>query len=154
MTGSQERFRPERLRLASYPYATELVPRFGDMDVQGHLNNVALAGLYEEARVRFVSQLFQIHSRLDGQRPVLAEASIRYLAEGRYPGRLVAAAGLLRIGRTSYVIAQAMFQAGICIGTADIVIVWTEAGKPRPIPDELRAALAGALIAAEAPADA
>ncbi len=144
----------ERLCLATYPFATELVPRFGDMDVQGHLNNVALAGLYEEARVRFVSSLFQIHSRPDGQRPVLAEATIRYLAEGRYPGRLAAAAGLLRIGRTSYVIGQAMFQNTVCIGTADIVIVWTEGGRPCPIPETLRAALATALIETRAPADA
>ena len=138
---------PERLLLETYPFATELDTRFGDMDVQRHLNNVALAGLYEEARVRFVSELYAIHSRADGQRPVLAEATIRYLAEGRYPGRLTGAAGLLRIGRTSYVIAQAMFQAGACIGTADIVIVWTEAGRPCPIPYAFRAALEPALIA-------
>ena len=137
---------PERLLLATYPYSTELDTRFGDMDVQGHLNNVALAGLYEEARVRFVSSLVRIHSRPDRQRPVLAEATIHYLAEGRYPGRLVAAAGVLRIGRSSYVIGQAMFQGETCIGTADIVIVWTAAGRPSPIPDELRTALQGAPI--------
>ena len=144
----------ERLVLATYPFATELDTRFGDMDVQRHLNNVALAGLYEEARVRFVSSLFQIHSRPDSQRPVLAEATIRYLAEGRYPGRLVAAAGLLRLGRTSYVIGQAMFQDSICIGTADIVIVWTEAGRPCPLPTALRDALSAALIETAVAADA
>ncbi len=145
---------PERLLLATYPYRTELDTRFGDMDVQRHLNNVALAGLYEEARVRFITSLYQIHLRGDGQRPVLAEASIRYLAEGRYPGRLTGAAGLVRIGRTSYVIAQAMFQEDVCIGTADIVIVWTEAGRPTPIPAPFRAALETATIASEARADA
>ena len=145
---------PERLQLATYPFATELVPRFGDMDVQGHLNNVALAGLYEEARVRFVSSLFQLHSRPDGQRPVLAEATIRYLAEGRYPGRLVAAAGVLRLGRTSYVIGQAMFQDNVCIGVADIVIVWTEGGRPCPVPEVLRGALSAALIESAVPVDA
>ena len=144
---------PERLELATYPYRTELDTRFGDMDVQRHLNNVALAGLYEEARVRFISSLYQIHSRHDGQQPVLAEARIRYLAEGRYPGRLTGAAGLLRIGRTSYVIAQAMFQRDACIGTADVVIVWTEAGRPAPIPDAFRTALSAALIATSTVAD-
>ena len=147
MKEGQGRIRPERLLLAAYPYSTELDTRFGDMDVQGHLNNVALAGLYEEARVRFVSSRAKLHLRPDGQRPVLAEATLRYLAEGRYPGRLVAAAGVLRIGRSSYVIGQAMFQGETCIGTADIVIVWTADGRPAPIPDDLRAALKGALIA-------
>ncbi|MBE7220260.1 MAG: acyl-CoA thioesterase [Caulobacteraceae bacterium] len=143
---------PERLRLATYPYATELDTRFGDMDVQGHLNNVALAGLYEEARVRFVSSLARIHSRPDGQRPMLAQATLRYLAEGRYPGRVAAASGVLRIGRTSYVIGQALFQGDVCIGTADIVIVWTASGRPASIPQELRAALERALI--DLPAEA
>ena len=138
---------PERLLLETYPYRADLDPRFGDMDIQGHLNNVALAGLYEEARVRFVSTIFQIHDRPDGQRPVLAEARIRYLAEGRYPGRLTAACGMLHIGRTSYHIGQAMFQDRRCIGTADIVIVWTAAGRPVPIPEIFRAAMAGALVA-------
>lgn len=154
MKASSDRFRAERLQLASYPFATELVPRFGDMDVQGHLNNVALAGLYEEARVRFVSQLFQLHLRPDGQRPMLAEARITYLAEGHYPGRLNAAVGVLRVGRSSYVIAQAMFQKCVCIGVADIVIVWTSGGRPCPIPAPFREALSAALIESSVPADA
>ena len=144
----------ERLLLETYPFHADLDPRFGDMDIQGHLNNVALAGLYEEARVRFISSIFTIHSRPDGQRPVLAEASIRYLAEGRYPGRLTAACGVLRLGRTSYGIGQAMFQGGRCIGTADIVIVWTEAGRPIPLPDTFRSAMTRVLIAEAIKADA
>ena len=151
---SERKPAPERLLPETYPFHAELDPRFGDVDVQGHLNNVALAGLYEEARVRFVSAIFQIHARPDGQRPMLAEASIRYLAEGHYPGRLIATAGVLRIGRSSYVIAQALFQTGRCIGTADIVVVWTSDNRPAPIPDDFRMALETALIAIPPAADA
>ena len=41
----------ERLRLSTYPFTTEIEPRFGDMDSLHHLNNVALAGMGQaEAR--------------------------------------------------------------------------------------------------------
>lgn len=145
---------PARLALETYPFATTIEPRFGDMDVQGHLNNVALARIYEEGRVRFTATFDGALTRDAGGRPMLAEVMIRYLAEGRYPGTLTAAAGARKVGRSSYVIAQALFQGGRCIGIADIVVVWTIAARPAPIPDNLRAALDAALIDESALADA
>ena len=39
---------------AAYATSLTLDTRFGDMDVNGHLNNVAFARLFEETRVRFL----------------------------------------------------------------------------------------------------
>ncbi len=137
---------PERLVLASYPYHTTIEPRFGDVDALRHLNNVALAGIFEEARLRF-SAGFRHHPAGEGnERPMLAEATIRYLAQGHYPGTLTAGVGVLRVGRSSYAIGQALFQNDRCIGTADIVIVYTADGRPHPLPERFRAALDAALI--------
>ena len=138
----------ERLQLSTYPFTTEIEPRFGDVDALQHLNNVALAGIYEEARLRFTATFRHAPQGEDGQRPVLAQITIRYLAEGHYPGTLTAGIGALHIGRTSYVVGQALFQAGACIGTADTVIVWTAEGRPHPVPDPFRAALEAAHRAA------
>ena len=43
--------KPESWRLdaASYPVCIELQTRFQDMDINGHLNNVAFAALFEQA---------------------------------------------------------------------------------------------------------
>lgn len=137
---------PERLDLDSYAFRTDIEPRFGDMDALRHLNNVALAGIYEEGRLRFTAA-FNHHPVGETRgRPMLAEVTIRYLAEGRYPGALTVAVSVLRIGRTSYVVGQALFQNGRCIGIADVVVVWTSEGRPAPIPDDFRAALGAALI--------
>lgn len=143
---------PERLRLATYAFTTAIEPRFGDMDSLHHLNNVALAGIYEEARLRFTRTFRHTPEGENGQRPVLAEITIRYLAEGLYPGTIEAGIGTLHIGRTSYVVGQALFQEGRCIGTADTVVVWTSAGRPHPLPDHFRVALNAARI--KQPADA
>ena len=145
---------PHRLALASYHYKTIIEPRFGDMDALRHLNNVALAGIYEEGRLRFTSGFNHGPIGDARARPVLAEARIRYLAEGRYPGPLTVGVGVIRLGSSSYVIGQALFQDDACIGLADVVVVWTEHGRPAPIPKTFRTALEAALIAIPVAADA
>jgi acyl-CoA thioester hydrolase len=141
---------PERLALRTYPHHTKIEPRFQDLDPLGHLNNVALAGIYEEARVRFTQTFRHPPAGAEGRRPVVAAISVTYLAEGLYPVPLTVATGVLKIGRSSYVTGQALFQNDLCIGTADTVVVFTDAGRPFPLPDEIRDGLAAALIGAPA----
>ena len=132
------------LALASYPFATEIPPRFGDMDALRHLNNVALAGLYEEARVRFTTAVDLRAAFEKGHRPLIGEVTIRYLAQAHYPGVLTAAVGVLRTGRSSYIFAQALFQDGGCVGLCDTTLIYTSTsdGRARPLPEPYRAVLA------------
>ena len=44
---------PRRREPDAYGWTLDLAPRYGDMDANGHLNNVAFARLFEEARVLF-----------------------------------------------------------------------------------------------------
>lgn len=135
---------PERLDLTAYSYVTEIAPRFGDMDALRHLNNVALAGIYEEGRVRFTTAIGIHEAREQGCRPVIGELTIRYLVQAHYPAMLTAGIGVLRIGRSSYAFAQALFQDGRCVGLCDTTLVYTgaEDGRARPLPDAFRAVLA------------
>ena len=48
---------PWRLDPASYPHHDVIQTRFQDLDVLGHINNVAWAALFETARIRFYHQL-------------------------------------------------------------------------------------------------
>ena len=47
--------RPEAWRtdIAAYPFSATTETRFQDLDVLGHINNVAMAALFENGRVRF-----------------------------------------------------------------------------------------------------
>ena len=51
---------PARLRLASYPVVDRIAARYGDMDANAHLNNLALEALHENARASMNRALFPL----------------------------------------------------------------------------------------------
>ena len=148
---------PERLKLETYPWSRATEPRFGDMDALRHLNNVAIARLYEDGRVRFTDGSGVRQALATRHGFLVAEVSINYLAEGHYPDPLTLGCGIGRVGTTSFAIAQGLFQRGRCIGVADTTLVHVLRGDgPTPLPDIVRAALFAHQLhtAAEAAADA
>jgi acyl-CoA thioester hydrolase len=139
---------PERLRLDSYAVRYDTAPRFGDLDPLNHLNNAALARLYEDARVRFTNGSGVREAWEPDCRFVVAEVTISYLAEGFFPDPVTLGSGVLRIGGSSHTIAQGLFQNGRCIGTADTTLVYVSAadGSARPMNDEMRRRLEALML--------
>jgi acyl-CoA thioester hydrolase len=134
---------PQRLSLASYPVSHSIAARFSDMDVNRHLNNVALASYYEDARV-------SVHLRMFAEDPptgvhrfslVVAQVSIHYLAEAPFPGVYVIGGGIGRIGRSSFTHYAGLFLDGVCLGVSDTVVVHMVDGVPTAIPPYRRAQL-------------
>ncbi|MEZ5709076.1 MAG: acyl-CoA thioesterase [Blastomonas sp.] len=132
--------RPDPLRLEAerYPVSLTTQTRFQDMDVNGHLNNVAYAALFESARVRMNRMVRPWLDRPANERTMLASVSISYLREGHFPDDVVVCSGIGHIGTTSWVIEQAMFQHGQCIATADSVIVCRTDNQAQPLRAEVR----------------
>ena len=137
------KFDPIRLDIASYPFTMTVAPRFADMDILKHINNLSLAEYHEEARTRFVTKVFgdDFLFRERDYRLLGARASYDYLREAHYPQPLEACAGLARIGNSSYEIAMALFQDGQCVCLADVVTVCVTAQGATRLSDGLRAAL-------------
>lgn len=134
-----------RLNLAYYPIALDVPVRFADLDPLRHINNVAIGQFYEEARVNLNTQVFAMaHTR--PERMLVANLDIAYLHEGQYPGVIRVGSGIGRIGRTSYEIAQGLFQNGRCIGTAQTVVVYIQGGVPSPPPGDVLRALEAFLL--------
>lgn len=127
-----------RLDRAGYPFTAVAQTRFGDLDVLGHINNVAMASLFENGRVRFNRSLNFAH--IPGERWLIANVTIDYLAEAHFPHDVIIASGIGRIGRTSWTIASAAFQADMCVALCDTVVVYTEGQQALPIPEEFKAA--------------
>ena len=123
--------------LAAYPFHHEVRSRWGDMDSLGHLNNVALARYYEDARVTFHETALG-----GGLRIVLAEITIRYLAESHHPGTYTIGMGVARVGTSSVTHLSGLFRDGVRVGTCRSVIVHTGPDGAAPLPQEARAALA------------
>lgn len=138
--------KPESWRLnpASYPVAVEMQTRFQDLDINGHLNNVAFAALFENARVLVNRQLRPWSDRPTNERTMVAAVEINYLREGNYPEPLTICSGIGRIGSSSWVIEQAMFQSGHCIATCDTVVVCRTDNQGKPLRPELREELESA----------
>jgi Predicted thioesterase len=135
--------KPERWRLdaASYPVHLELQTRFQDMDVNGHLNNVAFAALFESGRVMMNRQVRPIAERATNERTMVAAVEINYLAEGNFPDPVEISTGIGRIGTSSWTIVQAMFQNGRAIATCDTVVVCRTDGQAKPLRAEVVAEL-------------
>lgn len=132
---------PWQLDPANYPVSLLTPTRFQDMDPNRHLNNVAFASMFENARVRLNRSLRPWADRPKNERSMVASMTINYLREGLYPDDVTVCSGVNKIGNSSYVISQSMFQFDKCIATCDAVIVCRTDGKGKP----LRKAVVGAL---------
>lgn len=133
---------PARLRLDSYPFTREVPARFADMDLQRHINNVAIASYYEDGRARLNMRMFgeDLFARLRDFRLVVLETRTRYLHEAPFPATYRVGVGITRFGRTSYEYGLGLFRdGGDCVGLCDTVMVHMTQSGPTPIPPERRA---------------
>jgi acyl-CoA thioester hydrolase len=131
---------PSRADRGHYPLWHEIPTRFGDLDPLGHVNNVAISQLYEESRVRF-GQVLQERCGPSLHRLVLASITVHYIAETHYPDPVEAGVGVARVGRSSYALAQVLYQRGQCVGMADSTLVHAPITGVVPLPDDVRAML-------------
>jgi acyl-CoA thioester hydrolase len=141
---------PFRLDPERYPLKVRILARYADVDPLWHINNVAIAQYYEEARVSTTMMVMGGRRVItpEGERILIAHQSIDYLREATYPGSLEIGIGVLRIGRTSFRYGMAMFQDGACVSVSEAVLVHADAQGPAALPAEYRARLEGWLIAA------
>lgn len=137
---SAAKYDPILLEAARYPFAMTVAPRYADMDILKHLNNLALAEYHEEARTRFLMEMFGedfLFTRRD-YRMLPVKIAYDYLREAHYPRPLDARAGVSRIGNTSFEIAMALFQDGHCVCLASVVTVHVTKAGPAPLDDAMR----------------
>ena len=138
----------QRQQLDLYPFKVEILARYADVDPLWHINNVAIAQYYEEARVSTTRRIMgggRIPTGPD-LRLLLARQSIDYLREAGYPGKLTVGVGVLRIGNSSYTLGMAMFQDGGCVSVSDAVLVVADATGPTRLPEEYRERMQALLL--------
>lgn len=137
--GKVARIDRSRLAAATFPVAISIATRFDDLDVQGHVNNVAGVAILQEARVDFnrVAGLPALMGRL---RMMVASIAVDYAGELRHPAPVEVATGILAVGRTSFTLAQVARQGSTPCLYAEIAMVVADADGPTPIPPDLRAA--------------
>ena len=131
---------PWRLDPSSYPHHAAVQTRFQDLDVLGHINNVAWAALFETGRVKFNHAIGLAGRR--GHRWLVANVEINYLAEGHFPDDVDVSTGIGEVGTRSWRILSAAFQKGKPLATCDVTIVMSGEAGATGLPEDFRAELA------------
>jgi acyl-CoA thioester hydrolase len=142
------RIDPHRLEPSFYPLKVGILARYADVDPLWHINNVAIAQYYEEARVAAGTRMFggvRIPTPA-GERVLIAHQSIDFLHEAAYPGTLEVGVGVLKIGNTSYTYGMGMFQQDRCVSTSSAVMVFADGSGPARLPDRFRELLGSWLL--------
>lgn len=129
-----------RLQSGAYVHHCEIATRASDLDVQHHINNVAVADIIQEGRARFfhASTLTEL---LRGRAVVVASILIDYANELRHPAPVHMQVGVMEIGRTSFVLAQIASQGGMIGAFAETVVALRENGAAAPLGEDFRAIL-------------
>ena len=125
-----------RLQRDAFPFHVDIATRFADLDVIGHVNNVAAAGILMEGRNRFIhhSEIYKnAHAQL-----VVASTLIEYAADLLHPAPIEVSVGVLDIGRSSIRLAQIAAQEGRIGVYAEIVQVTRDDKGSTAIPEAWR----------------
>ena len=109
----------DRLVREIYPFRVDVRARFGDLDTNRHVNNVALAGWYLDALAEL--HLDVLGYPTGGPLDSLAPSSLRidYLAEVHYPAIHQLRVGVVELDETSVRYACGLFDGPRCIGLAE-----------------------------------
>lgn len=134
----------QALRLEDFAGRSYDKLRYGDTDRQGHVNNAVFATFMETGRVELIYNSADPLLE-EGFSFVLAKLDINYIAEVLWPGTVEIGTRVLRVGRSSVTMEQAVFQKGkLCASAETVVVHFDEATrKSHAFSDAQRAKLEG-----------
>lgn len=127
------------LVLTDFPLRTKDKIRYADTDRQGHVNNAVFSTFLESGRVEILyNRDLQILS--EDSSFVIASLRLDFIKELEWPGEVETGTGVLRIGNSSVVFYQQLFQNGLCAAKAETVIVQVKNDKSgsRPLSQQAR----------------
>ena len=128
-------------------HSLKLQVRWGDMDALGHVHNAEYLRYFEQSRIAWLESLgYQTTGK--GTGPILVKVSVTFLKPIVYPTELEVRLYAARVGTTSFTLASEIVNgrdAAERFTEGEFVTVWVdyEASKSVPVPDRLRAILAG-----------
>ncbi len=128
---------PALLDPQRYPFRCEIEPRYTDVDSNRHLNNVALADVLQEGRLRF-HYASGYDRAVEDMTSMAVSFSVDYLGQALYPQPLEIHLAAIAVGRSSHTLAQLVMQDGTIIAYAQTVLVCVRDGTPVENPDFFR----------------
>ena len=133
------------MELLEYPVQVKFPIAWGEMDMQGHVNNVHYFRYFENARMRYFEEAGLEDMRVqEGIATVLAEADCRYFKSLKYPEWLTVGARVKSIGRTSFIMEYIIVgeESGVAaIGEGVLVVFDYNKMEKTQMPLKLREAI-------------
>jgi acyl-CoA thioester hydrolase len=130
-------------------FTITVTPRFGDMDLLGHINNLVPVGWFELARRPFVF-IFDPELRLTRESfpLIMAHIDCDYVGQLYFQHDVEIRSWVSRIGSKSFTVYQEVWQQGrLCVkGNSVIVHYDFSAEKSTPIPENIKKLLAEHLL--------
>jgi acyl-CoA thioester hydrolase len=125
---------------ATFAYWSRENVRWGDQDGARHINNVAYATYFEDARLDLMLAKVIPHTE-SGDTFIVRRVAIEYLGTASYPNDLEIGSCVIDIGSSSFTIGQGVFLGDRCLATGETVTVHLRERKPFPLTEVLRGVL-------------
>ncbi len=132
--------------LAGYAVVIAIPVQWGDQDAFAHVNNVVYFRWFESARIAYFRRIGLVRERDAADLgPILASTSCDYRRSIVFPDTVRVGIRATRIGRSSigleHRIVSEEQEALAAEGTSTTVFYDYAAGRPHPVPDEVRKAI-------------
>lgn len=119
-------------RFQRYPFVHRQYVAWGEMDAFSHLNNVAYARYFENARVEFFRHLGVWNEGTAlAFGPVITNLNMQYRRQVRFPAELDVTLGISRLKTRSVSMVCSMWQEGVCVHTAEADFLWVNFQEER-----------------------
>lgn len=133
-------------RRPAYRHLRQITTRLADNDVYGHVNNVVYYSYFDTAVNQYLIETGWLDMANGPVIGLVVETGCRYLSSVAFPDRVAVGIRVARLGTTSVRYEIALFRndddQACAEGHFVHVYVDRRTGRPVPLPDGLRAALA------------
>lgn len=139
--------RPQKRRRNRFPALVPITTRWHDNDVYGHVNNVVYYAFFDTAVNRLLMDAGVLDPATSQTVGLVVETRCTYFASIAFPEAVEVGVRVAHLGRTSVTYELGIFAGGgdetRALGAFTHVYVDRATQKPVPIPDAVRAVLAG-----------
>ena len=127
--------------MSEWNYETNFDVQFRDLDAMGHVNNAVYASYLEQARIQYVQDI--VETPFTDIEAVIANLEIEFRRPIEYDETVTVALRAGELGATSVPIEYEIRTENGVAATAETLLVAydSDAGEPRPIPDDWREAI-------------